>query len=69
MFMIILQFNVNFNLYSSFHLFTKVVIIYCDEEYSGNDSERPEFNKLLEELETINLPLCYVKLKVDLSVI
>ena len=23
--------------------------IYCDEDYSGIDSERPEFNKLLED--------------------
>ena len=26
--------------------------IYCDEDYSGIDSERPEFNKLLEDAES-----------------
>ena len=43
--------------------------IYCDEDYSGIDSERPEFNKLLEDAKAINLILYFVKHKVDLLVI
>ena len=34
--------------------------IYCDEDYSGADSERPEFNKLLEDAKNkkFNIILC-----------
>ena len=43
--------------------------IYCDEDYSGIDSRRPEFNKLLEEAKAINLILYFAKRKVDSLVI
>ena len=43
--------------------------IYCDEDCSGIDSERPEFNKLLEDAKSHNLILSFVKPKVDLLVI
>ena len=43
--------------------------IYCDEDYSGIDSERPEFNKLLEDAKIINLTLYFVRHKADLLVI
>jgi DNA invertase Pin-like site-specific DNA recombinase len=34
--------------------------IYCDEDYSGADSERPDFNQLLKDAEDrkFNLVLC-----------
>ena len=34
--------------------------IYCDEDYSGIDSRRPEFNKLLEDAENhkFDIVLC-----------
>ena len=34
--------------------------IYCDEDYSGIDSERPEFNKLLEDAKShkFDIVLC-----------
>lgn len=34
--------------------------IYCDEDYSGIDSERPEFNKLLEDAQShkFDIVLC-----------
>ena len=39
--------------------------IYCDEDYSGIDSERPEFNKLLEDAKKhkFDIVLCSVPLE------
>ena len=43
--------------------------IYCDEDYSGIDSERPEFNKLLEDAKSHKFDIVLCKTQVDLLVI